>query len=121
MAGSIVAGVLMIISGSIGFLSGLAKVLRGGFFVYHANYVYHWTTSGWGWVELAIGAVVFFAGVCVLLGMTWARVVGVMIATLSAVASFLTIPYYPLWSIVVIALDVFIIWALAVRGRADYA
>jgi hypothetical protein len=53
----------------------------------------------------------------VLLGMTWARVVGVMLATLSAVASFLTIPYYPVWSIVVIAIDLFIIWALVTRGR----
>lgn len=116
-AGSVLAGVLMIISGVTGFLAGLGMVIRGGFYTYHAGYAYHWTTKGWGWTELIIGAVVFFAGVCVLLGMTWARIVGVMLATISAVASFLILPYYPIWSIVVIAIDVFIIWALVSRGR----
>jgi len=113
----------MIISGAIGFLYGLAMVVRGGFYVVHHGYAYLWTTNGWGYTQLVIGGLIFFAGVCVLLGMTWARVVGVMFATVSAVVSFLTIVYYPLWSILVIAVDVFIIWALVVRGRrrtSDY-
>jgi hypothetical protein len=117
LAGSILAGALMIISGATGFLAGLAMVIKGSFFTYNSTYAYHWSTKGWGWVELIIGAVIFFAGICVLLGMTWARVVGVIIATLGAIASFLTIPYYPVWSIVVLAMDVFIIWALVHRGR----
>jgi hypothetical protein len=117
MAGSILAGVLMLISGVVEFLSGLAKVNKGAFFTYNPTYYYHWSTRGWGWTELIIGAVVFAAGVCVMLGMTWARMVGVVLATLSAVASFLTIPFYPLWSIVVIALDVFIIWALTAHRQ----
>jgi hypothetical protein len=117
IAGSVLAGVLMIISGAIGFLAGLGMVIKGGFYTFHAGYAYVWTTRNWGWTELAIGAVVFAAGVCVILGMMWARFVGVILATLSAVASFLIIPYYPLYSIVVIAIDLFIIWALVTRGR----
>jgi hypothetical protein len=96
-------------------------VLRAPFFVHHGNYAYVWSTHGWGWTELIIGAVVFAAGVCVMLGMVWARVAGVMLATLSAVASFMILPYYPIWSIIGIAVDLFIIWALvAYGGRRSY-
>ena len=120
-AGAVLAGVLMMLTGLYGFLAGLAMVLRAPFFVYHGGYLYVWSTHGWGWVELILGAVVFAAGACVLLGMVWARVVGVMLAVLSAVASFMVLPYYPIWSIIGIAVDLFIIWALvAYGGRRSY-
>lgn len=119
--GSALAGWLMIIGGAIEFLDGLAMAIRGGFFTFNSNYVYHWNTTSWGWTHLAIGAVIFAAGVGVLLGMVWARVLGVFLAVLGAVASFLTIPFYPVWSIILIAINVFIIWALITRGRrAEY-
>jgi hypothetical protein len=120
-AGAVLAGVLMMLTGLYGFLAGLAMVLKAPFFVYHGGYLYVWSTHGWGWVELILGAVVFAAGVCVLLGMVWARVVGVTLAVLSAVASFMVLPYYPIWSIIAIAVDLFIIWALvAYGGRRSY-
>ena len=120
-AGAVLGGVLMMLTGLFGFLAGLAMVLKAPFFVYHGGYLYVWSTHGWGWVELILGAVVFAAGVCVLLGMVWARAVGVTLATLSAIASFMTLPYYPIWSVIGIAVDVFIIWALvAYSGRRSY-
>ena len=120
-AGAVLAGVLMILTGLYGFLAGLAMVLKAPFFVYHGGYLYVWSTHGWGWVELILGAVVCAAGACVLLGMVWARAVGVILATLSAIASFMVLPFYPIWSIIGIAVDVFIIWALvAYSGRRSY-
>jgi hypothetical protein len=121
-AGRLLAGVLMITSGAIAFLSGLAMVIRRTFFVYSATYPYHWTRTGWGWLELILGAVVFAAGFCVILGMTWARIVGIVLATFSAVTAFLTIPLFPVWGIILVAFNAFIIWALASRWRehADY-
>lgn len=71
--------------------------------------------GAWGRTELIVGAVVFAAGVCVLLGMMWARIVGVILATLSAIGNFLVLPYYPVWSVILIAVDVFIIWSLVSR------
>jgi hypothetical protein len=68
-------------------------------------------------VDLVLGAVIFAAGVCVLLGMTWARVLGIVLAVFVAIANFLFLPFYPIWSIIVIALSVFIIWSLATGGR----
>ena len=117
LAGTILAGALMIISGAIGFLYGLAMVIRGHFFAFHAGYAYAWTTTNWGYAELILGGLIFFAGFCVLLGMMWARILGVMLAVLSAVAAFLTIPFFPAWSIVVVAINVFIIWALVYPRR----
>jgi hypothetical protein len=49
-------------------------------------------------------------------GRTWARVVGITVAVLSAIANFLWLPYYPFWALLIIALDVFVIWAIAVYG-----
>jgi hypothetical protein len=116
-AGSLLAGVLMIMSGALAFLSGLAMVIRRTFFVYNAAYPYHWTRTGWGWLELILGAVVFAAGFCVILGMTWARIVGIILATFTGVSAFLTIPLFPVWGIILVALNAFIIWALATPRR----
>jgi hypothetical protein len=120
-AGAMLAGVLMIITGLYSFLAGLAMILRAPFFVYHGGYLYVWSTHGWGWVELILGAVVVAAGACVLLGMVWARAVGVILATMSAVASFMSLPFYPIWSIILIAVNLFIIWAMvSYSGRRSY-
>jgi hypothetical protein len=117
LIGTVLAGVLMMLSGLYDFLAGLAMIIRGGFFAFQAGYAYVWTPRGWGWTELIVGAVVFAAGVCVLLGMVWARVAGVILATLSAIGNFLVLPYYPVWSVILIAVDVFIIWSLVSRER----
>jgi hypothetical protein len=106
------AATLMIMSGLWSFFVGITGILRGTFYVAVPNYTFSLSAHGWGWTHLIIGAVVFAAGFCLFLGMTWARVVGVVLAVISGIANFLFLPYYPLWSILVIALDVFIVWAL---------
>jgi hypothetical protein len=121
-AGTVLAGILMIVGGIWGFLVGLGVVIKKGFFVnVNSTYAYHWNVTDWGWTHLALGAVVFAAGVCVLLGMVWARVVGVVLAVLSAIASFMFLPYYPVWSIILVAIDVWIIWALVAAPRRRHA
>jgi hypothetical protein len=70
-----------------------------------------------GWVHLVGGTVVGFAGYAIFAGKAWARGVGIVIAGLSAIANFLTIPRYPVWSLLVVAMDVAVIWALAVYLR----
>jgi hypothetical protein len=109
---TVLAATLMILSGLWSFFVGLTAVIKQHFFVVLPNYTFHLNVHAWGWVHLALGILVFAAGVCLLLGQTWARVVGVVLAVISGIANFLFLPYYPVWSIVVIAIDLFIIWAL---------
>jgi hypothetical protein len=115
------AGFLLILNGLYGFLVGLAAVIRGGFFAFHGGYAYHWSISSWGWLQLALGVVIFAAGVSILLGMLWARILGAVLAGFSAIANFMFLPYYPVWATIVIAVDIFIIWALLSGGRRGQA
>ena len=61
--------------------------------------------------------VVVLAGFALFSGAVWARTVGVILAVLSAIANFAFIPYYPVWSIVMIAVNITVIWALTAHGR----
>jgi hypothetical protein len=111
------AAVLMMLSGLWSFLEGLAAIIKQQFFVTLPNYAFNVSVSGWGWTHLILGIVIFLAGACLFTDMLWARMTGVALASISAVANFLYIPYYPVWSIVVIAIDVFVIWALLTPRR----
>jgi hypothetical protein len=110
---TVLAGMLMILSGLWGFFEGLVAIIHQSFYITQHNYTYQFNVHGWGWIHLILGVVIAAAGVCVLLGQTWAKLLGIVLAVFSGVAEFLFIPYYPIWSIIVIAMDVFIIWALA--------
>jgi hypothetical protein len=107
------AGVLMLVVGVWGVLAGIAAILHDNVYVNAPNYVYSFDLTGWGWAHLVLGALVALAGVGVLQGATWARFVGIAVAVLSLLANFAFIPYYPVWSILIIAVDVIVIWALA--------
>jgi hypothetical protein len=111
------AAVMMIMAGIFQAFAGLVAIFENEFYVATRNYLFQFDATTWGWIHLILGVVVALAGWGVLAGQTWARVVGITLAVLSAVANFLFIPYYPFWSLTVIALDVFVIWALAAHGR----
>jgi hypothetical protein len=117
LGGATLAAVLMIFTGLVGFFEGIVGLIHGAFYTVHPNYVFVVGPWGRGLTQLILGAVVFAAGVCLMLGMTWARVVGIVLAVLYGVASFIFLPYYPIWSFILIALNVFIVWALATMGR----
>ena len=113
------ASIVMIVGGFFAFFEGLAALLKSGRF-YHtaANYPYGGNVKTWGWIVLIAGIIVLLAGFYVMTGALWARIVGITLASLSALANFFFIPFYPFWSLMVITLDIFVIWALAVHGKA---
>jgi hypothetical protein len=114
---SVFAGVLMIMAGGFQTLSGVVALFENEFFVSTRNYVMKFDATTWGWIHLLLGLLVLFAGFAVLSGQVWGRTIGVILAVLSALSNFAFIPYYPFWSLAIIALDVFIIWALTAHGR----
>jgi hypothetical protein len=111
------AAILMMLSGGANILEGIAAVIRGSYFVTLPNYAYNTSVSGWGWTHLIFGIVVFLAGACLFLDMLWARVAGVILASVSLLLNLVYIPFFPVWSIIVIALDAFVIWALLTPRR----
>ena len=119
IGGAMVAGALMIMIGIFDALAGLTGILRDDFYVNTPHNLFKFDVTAWGWVHLVIGIVVACAGYGVLSGATWARVVGVILAMVVAIENFMFIPYYPFWSLLIIALAVWVIWALAFRGD-DY-
>jgi hypothetical protein len=112
------AAMMMMLIGSFHAIQGLVAIVDDDFFVVGANYTFEFDTTAWGWLHLIFGVIVFAAGAGVLAGQPWARVVGITLATISAIANFFFIPYYPIWALVIIALDILVIWALAVYGRS---
>jgi hypothetical protein len=107
------AGVVMMVAGVWHALAGVGALVNDEVYVATPGYIYSFDLTGWGWIHILLGIVVAAAGFVVLLGMMWARVVGIVLASVSLIANFMFIPHYPLWSLLIIGLDVAVIWALA--------
>jgi hypothetical protein len=108
---------MMVMNGIFSAISGIVALAKEDFYVVLPNYVVELDATTWGWIHLIMGIVVALAGFSVLTGKTWARVIGILVVSLSAIANFAFIPYYPIWSLLIIAIDVVVIWALAAHGR----
>lgn len=112
------AGVILILGGVFQAIAGLVAIFNSTYFlVPSTGLVVSVNYTGWGWVHLIFGIVVVLAGFGVLTGQTWARIVGVILAGLSAILHIAFLAAFPVWSTIVIALDVIVIYALIVHGR----
>lgn len=112
------AGIMMILLGIFQLLEGLVALISPTYFLVAAEgVVLSLSYSTWGWVHLLLGALILAAGFGVMAGKVWARAVGIVLASLSAVANLLFIAAYPMWSIIVIAVDIAVIFALATNRR----
>jgi len=114
---SLFAGVLMIITGVFNAMEGVVALFRNEVYLATPRYLFALDLTTWGWIQLILGLIVLAAGFGVVTGQLWGRVVGITIALLSMLANFAFIPYYPVWSLLIIALNVFVIWALCVYNR----
>ncbi len=106
------AAVMMIIGGAMAILEGIAAIAKDDLFVRTSNYVFTFNLTSWGWIHLIVGIVVLLAGCALFSGAVWARAVGIFVVGVSLIAHFLWLPYYPFWSVILIAIDTFVIYAL---------
>lgn len=113
-AGAVFAGCMMLTLGLFQIFQGIAAIADDEVFTSVSGYIYAVDTTVWGWAHLVLGALVALVGVFVLSGRSWAYGIGIGLAVLSAVNQFFFLPLYPWWAIVILALDVFVIWSLAV-------
>ena len=114
---SLFPGVMMILAGVFNAMEGLVALARNEIYVAGPRYIFAFDLTTWGWIHLILGIGVAAAGFALMSGRLFGRMVGIAIAALSMLANFLFIPYYPVWSLLIIALNVFVIWALCVYSR----
>ncbi|MEZ6330820.1 MAG: hypothetical protein R3B12_02265 [Candidatus Saccharimonadales bacterium] len=110
------AGVLSMVLGTFQAVAGIVALFKNEVYVLGPENLWLFDYTTWGWVHLLWGIFLVLAGGAILSGKTWGRVTGDILASVSALVNFAFIPIYPLWSIVIIALCVFVIYALIVHG-----
>jgi hypothetical protein len=120
------AGIMLIMIGTFHGIAGLAGIFENEFYsvVPAAGteatgdvYFLQFDVTTWGWIHLIGGIIVLLAGIALFRGAVWARTVGVIVAVISAIVNFAWLPYYPVWSITMIAIAITVIWALTAHGR----
>ncbi len=120
------AGVMILLVGIFNFIDGIVAVLDRNY------YAYFYTTSGnasvtvhhlvfgdirsWGWAILILGIIEVVTALAIFAHMSWAAAVGIVVAACNAIGQLLLLGLYPWWSIIAIAIDVLVIYGLAVYG-----
>lgn len=113
----VTAAVFMILTGVLQAIQGFVALVNDTFYVVGAEYVFEFDVTAWGWIHLVLGIVAACAGVALLQGATWARVLAVAMASVGIIANFMWLPYYPVWSLVLVTLNALVIWAVTAHGR----
>ncbi|WP_254711703.1 hypothetical protein [Streptomyces sp. TRM64462] len=111
-AGAMFAGVLLLVLGVIDMLQGIAGIAEDNVYGVLGQYVFEFSVMAWGWIHLVLGLLLAVVGWGILRAASWAKAVGVALASLAVIANFIWLPYQPVWGIVSIGIGVFVIWAL---------
>ncbi|MFJ9037216.1 hypothetical protein ACIRF8_11585 [Streptomyces sp. NPDC102406] len=119
LGGVVFAVCIMTVIGGYHIIVGLSSILDSNYTPEQGDYTFDFDVNVRGWIQLISGAVVLAAAFLVFSGRTWARAVGITIATLSALENFFFVPYHPAWSAIIIVLDVLVIWSLSVYGHRE--
>jgi hypothetical protein len=110
------AAVVAIIVGIFNVIAGLVALFRDEVLVDTGSRLLLFDVTTWGWIHLLVGVAQIVVGVFLLRAAMWARVAAVALAALNAVAQMASMSTNPVWATIVIALDVFVIWAVIVHG-----
>jgi hypothetical protein len=114
----IFAGVMLITLGAFHIIDGLVALFERSYYAVSSNHLaLHVNYLGWGWAHMALGVLFVLVGFGVLAGQTLARVIGIALAVISAIINLAFIAAYPVWGVILIALDIVVIYALATHGR----
>jgi hypothetical protein len=108
---------MLMVWGVFDVMQGIVALANNEFFVITEDYIFEFNLTTWGWVHIIGGIVLIASGAGIFSGNVAARTVGVIVAGLAIIWNFAWLPYYPIWSIIAIAIGVAVIWALTVHGR----
>lgn len=110
---TMLAVILLLVAGILSIVRGIAGVTKDEIFLIPSEYSYQLDVSNWGWIHLSLGILLVAVAIGMMLTATWARIFAYCLAALSIIANFLSLPYYPWWSVIIIAIDLTVIWAVA--------
>jgi hypothetical protein len=110
------ASMMMLVLGGLQALSGLVALFKDDFYAVTQRGLVVFNYTAWGWINLLMGLLIFFVGLEISRGSTWARVVASFLVALNAIANLAFLPAYPVWSIIALIIDLFVIYALTVHG-----
>ena len=110
------AATMGVLVGTFQIIQGLVAVFNDEFYVVTRNYTFDLDVSAWGWIHLIIGLVMLAVAFGLYARALWAVIGGLAVAMLSALSNFFFIPYYPIWALLLIALNLWIIWSLTRPG-----
>jgi len=110
------AAFMMMFLGIFEAMAGLAAIFKDNFYLVTQTHLLVFNFTTWGWINLILGIIIFLAGLELLRGAMWARIVALFLAVLSLVANAGFIDAYPIWSILMMIVDVLVIYALTVHG-----
>ncbi|NDK89598.1 hypothetical protein GYA93_08410 [Gordonia desulfuricans] len=117
---SIVAAALLFVAGIVAIFQGISAVNNDNLLVFTEDYIFEFNLTSWGWIHIVLGIIAVIVAGGLVVGSDWGRVAAILIASLSIIAQFLWLPYYPVWAIIIIILDIIVIWAVASwKPRAD--
>ncbi|MFC8239748.1 DUF7144 family membrane protein [Streptomyces chartreusis] len=111
--GLVFAGVLMLVGGLLAILQGISAIAADDVYARIGDYIFKANLTAWGWILLGLGVLALGVGAGILQGAWWARITGIFLASLNMVAHFLFLPYTPVWSVIMVGIDFFVILALA--------
>ena len=111
------AAITLVLVGAGALIEGVVALVDDEFYVVGEEWVFEFDLTTWGWIHIILGVALVASGIGVLFANVVARTVGVIVAALAMISNFAWMPYYPLWSITLIAISVAVIWALTVHGR----
>jgi hypothetical protein len=115
---AVFGGIMLLMLGGFQMIEGFVAIVKDEYYLVTRNgLLLNVDYTTWGWTHLLIGLIAVAAGLGILLGQMWARIVGIIIAVISALANIAFLSAYPIWSTIIIATDVLVIYALAVHGR----
>jgi len=112
------AGTMMLLLGSFHVIQGLIALFQQEYYLVGANgLTVNLDFTQWGWTHVILGGLIIGAGIGLIAGQMWARVIAVILAFASAIVNVGFLAAYPVWSTIMIAVDVLVIWAVIVHGR----
>ncbi len=111
------AGFLAILAGIYNVIDGLVALLRNDYFLVTSHDILVFNFTAWGWIWLILGIIQIVAGTGILLGKGWGRPAGIVMAVLVAIGQLAFLRAFPVWSVLVIALCVLLVYALTTHGR----